>query len=115
MIDKVGRDLVDSLVPDLLQKALGNPDSKEAVQTVLDATVQAVNEAGKQAPGFMEGIQRDVVYGLSRPFEMGSTFFKSGKAIYEAATAKTIPTNDGQLGGGYGGRVYVHDLVHTGF
>ena len=97
VIEKVARDLV----PTVLTKALGDPVSKQAVQTVLETTAQVVKEA-EQRPGLAESIQRDILYGLSRPFEMGSTVFNVGKAFY----------NRGQLGTG---RAYVHDLVHTGF
>jgi hypothetical protein len=98
VIEKVARDLV----PTVLTKALGDPVSKQAVQTVLETTAQVVKEA-EQRPGLAETIQRDVVYGLfGRPFEMGATVFNVGKAFY----------NRGQLGTG---RAYVHDLVHTGF
>jgi hypothetical protein len=94
VVDKV----VSDLVPTVLKKALDNPVSKQAVQAVLETTVQEV----QQRPGLVESIQRDIFYGLSKPVEMGYTVFNAGKAIY----------NRGQLGTG---RVYVHDLVHTGF
>ena len=99
VFDKVARDLTT-----VLTNALSDPVSKQAVQSVLETTVEAVEavKATEPQPGLADSIQRDILYGLSKPFEMGYTVFNAGKALY----------NGGQLGTG---RVYVHDLVHTGF
>jgi hypothetical protein len=94
VVQSVGRD-----IGDLFQQTLGDPALKATVQTVLETTVQEVNQ---QRSGLVNSISDDLHYMVEGAPEVFHQLLSWGKAAYKG----------GQLGTG---RVFSHDLVHTGF